>query len=119
MKENISEMNPGQEVLRALRAERQEWVARASATARATRKAMAAVRQRLAAAGATIPEIAEAAGLPPDRVLWLVASMKKFGEVAEADKDGDFYRYALCAEAPAPNEERASPDEPTSQGERP
>ncbi|QLA14830.1 winged helix-turn-helix domain-containing protein [Desulfolutivibrio sulfoxidireducens] len=99
MKQDISEAMPGAPALKALRAERQEWIAAASARARDTRKATTAVRECLGKASATVPEIAKATGLAPDRTLWLVASMKKFGEVVEADKDGGFYRYALCAEA--------------------
>ncbi|MBG0776367.1 MAG: winged helix-turn-helix domain-containing protein [Desulfovibrionaceae bacterium] len=100
--------------MKALRAERAAWVERASARARETRKELKALRAALAAtgatesaagAGATVPEIAAAANLAPDRALWLLASLRKFGEVAEVDKDGDFYRYALVG-APAPEQEQ-------------
>lgn len=90
---------PDKEAMKALRAERKEAVDRAAALAKEHRKAIKAVRERLAESAATVPEIAQATGLPQDRTLWLVASMRKFGQVVEAEKDGDFYRYALAGEA--------------------
>lgn len=98
------------ETMKALREERKQWVDAAAANARETRKALKAIRGALEGDGATAPEVAAATGLETDKALWLLASMRKFGEVAEAGKDGDFYRYTLVggqtpesgsAEAPA------------------
>ncbi|MGE4290717.1 MAG: winged helix-turn-helix domain-containing protein [Desulfovibrio sp.] len=105
MKEQASGNAPDKELMKALRAERKDAVERATAAARETRKALKAVREHLAGANATIPEIAQAIGLAPDRTLWLVASMRKFGEVVEAEKDGDFYRYALAGATAQPGQE--------------
>lgn len=91
------------DALQALRATRKAWVDAAAAAARETRKALGAVRKHLAAAEATVPEIAAATGLSPAYTLWLVATMKKFGQVVEAEKDGAFYRYALVGDADAPS----------------
>jgi hypothetical protein len=99
MSHDISDTPVSKETLKALRAERKDWIAGASALARENKKARKAVMERLATASATVPEIAEATGLAPDAALWMVASLKKFGEVVEAEKDGSFYRYALAAEA--------------------
>ncbi len=85
------------EALKALREERKEWIAAASAASRESRKALKAVRERLAQSSASIPEIAASTGLPPDKALWLVATMKKFGEIAEQELDDGYYRYALIA----------------------
>jgi hypothetical protein len=46
----------------------------------------------------TIPELAAAAVLPADRVLWHVMAMKKYDLVREAGKDGDYYQYVLVEE---------------------
>ncbi|EFL51455.1 conserved hypothetical protein [Solidesulfovibrio fructosivorans JJ]] len=92
------------EAMKALRNERKAWVDPAAAIARETRKALGAVSERLAASSATVPEIAEATGLAVDRTLWLIATMKKFGQIVEAEKDGSFYRYALVGGQPRDDE---------------
>lgn len=43
----------------------------------------------------TVPEIAQASGLPSHKILWHVMAMKKYGKIAEADRAGDYYRYEL------------------------
>ena len=92
------------DAMKALRAERAQWVGPATAQAAENRKARKAIRASLAQASATVPEIAAAVGLAPDTALWLLASMKKFGEVVEADKAGSYYRYALAAQVPESGE---------------
>ena len=44
----------------------------------------------------TVPQIAEAAEMPTDLVLWHVVAMKKYDIVAETGKDGYYYLYALA-----------------------
>ncbi len=44
----------------------------------------------------TIPQIAEAAGLPQHEVLWHVVAMKKYDLVEETGQEGDYYLYALA-----------------------
>lgn len=46
----------------------------------------------------TVPEIAEASGLPGDRVLWHLMAMKKYGQVVEGKQRGDYYEYTLAQE---------------------
>lgn len=104
MKENNPNNRVDKNVMKMLRAQRKEAVDRASAIARDRHKELKAVRGHLTEASATVPEIAQAVGLSPDTVLWLVASMKKFGELVEVEKDGDFYRYALSGSSEAPRE---------------
>ncbi len=103
-----TERTPGKDAkkdaMKALRAERAQWVGPATAKAAEHKKAQKAIRACLAQASATPPEIAAATGLAPDTTLWLLASMKKFGEVVEADKTGAYYRYALAAQAPESGE---------------
>ncbi|NWF83432.1 MAG: winged helix-turn-helix domain-containing protein [Bryobacteraceae bacterium] len=43
----------------------------------------------------TVPEIAEASGLPSDKILWHLMAMKKYGKIAEAGRSGDYFRYEL------------------------
>ncbi len=46
---------------------------------------------------ATIPETAEKTGLPPDQVLFVIMTMRKFGEVEAGDPDDmdEYYYYKL------------------------
>ena len=41
----------------------------------------------------TVPAIAASAGLPAEEVLWHIASMRKYGEVREADLEGSYPGY--------------------------
>ena len=59
-----------------------------------------AIRTALAAP-ATVPELAQATGLLPRTVLWHVTAMRKYGQVQEADQEGDYPRYALIVETEA------------------
>jgi predicted transcriptional regulator len=49
----------------------------------------------------TVPEIAEASGLPAHTVLWHVTAMKKYGRVTEAGQCGEYYQYVLTQEVEA------------------
>lgn len=46
----------------------------------------------------TIPEIAQTSNLPSDKVMWHLMAMKKYGRIAEAGRQGDYFRYALKGE---------------------
>lgn len=50
----------------------------------------------------TVPEIAEATGLPSDQVLWCLMAMKKYGTLVEGQQRGDYYEYALSEEREKP-----------------
>jgi len=43
----------------------------------------------------TVPEIAGETGLDSPAVLWHVMAMKRYGDVLEAGKSGDYYKYEL------------------------
>jgi len=44
----------------------------------------------------TIPEIAEAAQLPSDQVLWHVMAMKKYDLIRGVGMEGEYYQYQLA-----------------------
>ena len=46
----------------------------------------------------TVPEAAQATGIPADKVLWFVAAMKKYGVVVEAGMCGDYPLYKKAEE---------------------
>ena len=60
------------------------------------RKAVKAIKEQLRDEPRTVPEIAEATGLAPAKVLWFIATLKKYGEILEGDKDGGYFRYYLA-----------------------
>ena len=64
------------------------------------KKTIQAIRQALEKDTASVPQIAEAVGLPTATVLWFVAGMKKYGQVVEAGQDDSYFRYALVAGKP-------------------
>jgi len=87
------------EAMKALRQARKQWIADASARMKVQKKALKGIRSRLESGAGTVPEIAAATGMPPADVLWYVAALKKYGEIAETEKDGSYFRYALTEKA--------------------
>jgi len=59
-----------------------------------------AIKRALAGGPRTVPEIAEAAGLPARTILWTITAMRKYGTVVEDSTDGSYVRYALAAKDP-------------------
>jgi len=57
------------------------------------RDTLKAIQEALKGGPRTIPEIAEATGIPSPKVLWHVMAMKKYGKVTEAGPAGDYFRY--------------------------
>ncbi len=81
--------------MKKLRAARKQWIVKASARVKKQKKALKAIRGHLEKGAGTVPEVAGAAGMSTDEVLWYMAAMKKYGEIVEAEKDGGYFRYAL------------------------
>lgn len=84
------------QAMKALREERAGQVERAKTLIKAHNKEADAIREALATGEATVPDLAVQTGLAADRVLFHVATLRKFGAVVEADKDGDYFRYRLA-----------------------
>jgi len=82
--------------MKTLRQERKAWIQAAAAKVKEHNSALKAIRTQLKDAPRTVPEIAEGAGLPTSKVMWYVASMKKFGEILEGDQDDSYFRYQLA-----------------------
>jgi Fic family protein len=87
--------------LKQLKAARKEQIAAATTRMKEQRRAVKAIKARLEGGELTVPEIAAATGLPASKVLYYVATLKKYGEILEGPKDGGYYRYRL-GPAPAP-----------------
>ncbi len=104
MSDTAVENESRKEALKALQATRRDQIAAATAKMKEQRKAVKAIKEQLAGVELTVPEIAEATGLPASEVLWYVASLKKYGEILEGPKASGYYRYRLN-EAAAPEAE--------------
>ncbi len=68
----------------------------AAARFRQERKAVASA---LKGGPSTVPQLAQATGLPPHQVLWHLAGMRKYGIAQETAQDGDYPRYELVVAA--------------------
>ena len=83
------------EAIKMLRSDRKEWITMASNRVKEQRKERKAIKKYLENQPATVPEIADATGIPSDKVLWYLATLKKYGDIVEGEKDGSYFRYVL------------------------
>lgn len=83
------------ETLQALREERKSHIEQARRSIKENNKVLKAIREQLAAEQATIPQIARALSMDTGQVLLFVSALKKFGEVVEGPKEGDYFKYGL------------------------
>jgi len=106
MTENSPEKDARKEAMKELRKARKQNIAAATARMKEQRKAIKAIKEALGAEGATVPAVVEQTGMPSAEVFWYLATMKKYGEIVEGEKDGGYFRYKLVAEE-NPREEAA------------
>lgn len=84
------------EAMKQLRAERKDSIKRAAGRVKAQKKDIKLLKEQINSEdGATAPEIAEATQMETSKVIWYLATLKQYGEVAEGVKDGCFFRYKL------------------------
>jgi len=88
------------QTLQALREERKPYIERARKSIQETNKILKAIREQIAEQPATVPEIAQALAMDTAEMLRSISALKKYGEVMEGPKDGDYFRYGLV---PSPN----------------
>jgi predicted transcriptional regulator len=81
------------EAMKKLRKDRKEWISRASTIVKEQKKIRKAIKGYLENQPATVPEISEATGIPSDKVLWYLATLKKYGEIIEGEKNDGYFRY--------------------------
>jgi predicted transcriptional regulator len=86
-----------QEALKKLRQERKVFVDQARALIKTQGPLFKKIREELKEEGKTVPEIADKTGIPSSQVLWLVMALKKYGQVIEGAKDGDYFIYQLTS----------------------
>ena len=85
-------------LLTRLREEHKDTIEATRALLKAQQEDRRAINLAVRGGAETVPEIAEASGLPADRVLWHITAMRKYDLVVETGKSGDYYRYALVQE---------------------
>jgi len=90
---------PDKEAMKALRKQRKGYIDRAQQEMKRQRKLIKAIKEQIKDEAKTVPQIAEAAKLQADQVLLYVAALRKYGQVVEVDKNGDYFTYKLNAEA--------------------
>ena len=99
MSEGREENKVRKEAMKKLRESKKHTIKATSARVRADRKAIQAIKAQLQNGARTIPEIALATGIASSEVLWFVATLKKYGEILEGEKDGGYFRYTLAVGA--------------------
>ncbi len=85
----------GQEALKKLREERKETIEQAKSLIKEQSSIIKKIKEHLQGDGKTVPEIARATGIKSSQVLWFVMALKKYGQVLEGTKDGDYFKYQL------------------------
>jgi predicted transcriptional regulator len=55
-----------------------------------------AIADTLAEGAKTPPEVAAAIEVATDQVFWHLVAMRKYGQVAEGEQDGDYFQYVLA-----------------------
>jgi hypothetical protein len=96
MSEASEEKTEKKVAMRKLRESRKDSIKATSARVKENRKAVKAIKEQLRDEARTVPEIAEATGLASAEVLWFMATLKKYGDIVEGDKDGGYFRYYLA-----------------------
>jgi methylphosphotriester-DNA--protein-cysteine methyltransferase len=84
------------EAMKRLRESRKHTIKVTSARVKENKKAAKAIKEQLQDGARTVPEIAAATGLASSEELWFIATLKKYGEIVEGDKDGGYFRYCLA-----------------------
>lgn len=70
-------------------------IAAATAAMKRQKKHINAIKDFLTAQAGTIPDIAKGTNLPTDQTLWYIATLKKYGQILEGEKQGAFFLYVL------------------------
>ena len=87
------------EMLKRLRVQHAETVERTQALLKEQKRVQKEICQAIRENPKTVPEIAEAVGMPTNEVLWYVASFKKYGLILENGMCGDYPLYQKAEEA--------------------
>jgi predicted transcriptional regulator len=84
------------EGLKKLREKRKTSIDRAKKTIKTQNKIIKDIKGQIKTEGKTIPEIAKGINMPTSQILLYIATLRKYGMVAEGEKDGDYFKYQLA-----------------------
>jgi len=87
------------EQMKALRETRKAFIQVASSRMKQQKKEIEVIKEQLRSSAKTVPQIAAATQIGSAEVLWYVATLKKYGEIIEGEKDGSYFRYSLADSA--------------------
>jgi len=85
-------------ILKALREEHQETVARAQALVKENNAIQRKLLKAFGEETRTIPQLAEETGIPAQDVLWHITALKKYDRIIEVGMDGEYYSYRTSKE---------------------
>jgi hypothetical protein len=91
------------EAMKKLRDVRKELVQAATLRMKIQKKAVKGIKELLENEALTVPEIATATGTSTMETLWYIASLKKYGQIIEAEKDGSYFKYTLAGKQTSEN----------------
>lgn len=89
------------EMLKQLRSQHAATVERTQALLKEQKRAQQEICKAIREKPMTVPDIAEAVGMPTNEVLWYVASFKKYGLVVEKGMCADYPLYQKAEETKA------------------
>lgn len=92
---------PDKAVMKSLREQRKTAVGRAKKNVKHTSEQLRKIKSEIAEKACTVPQIAQATRISADRVLYYIATLKKYGLVMEDAKDGDYFTYRQTPEKAA------------------
>lgn len=86
------------EMLKRLREQHAESVKRTQALLKEQKRVQKEICQVMRDTPKTVPEVAEVVGMSPNKVLWYIASFKKYGLIVENGMCGDYPLYQKAEE---------------------
>ncbi len=93
----MNETNDGErarkKLLKGLREVRKQSIEALSLKMKEQKKIIEGIKEQLGRGPKTVPEMAAMLGVPASEIMWYVAALKKYGEIAEGEKDGGYFRY--------------------------
>jgi hypothetical protein len=87
------------EKFKALREERKALLDRNKERLKKQNQEVNLIKQGLKDGPLTVPELAAATGLASDKVLWYVSALKKYGDIAEGELTGEYFKYSLVSKS--------------------
>jgi len=83
------------EAMKRLREKRKKSIQRTAAMVKTQKNDLKLLRKQMGTASTTAPELAEVTGMDVAQVIWYLATLKQYGEVAEEAKTGCYFTYKL------------------------